>query len=235
MDLNNDIFDNENSDEALNKIVNFILRNILWFLIFAVFFGIGSYLIVKNFVPKEYVSTIKLYTSVDYKETDISSINSELTYTKSIVNTYIGILNSNDYFEKISNMLNNQYSQDDLAKAISFTAVKDTSLITVAVITNSAEDSYAIANCVSNSVADTIYSIDEHSIIKIVESPRKATVYNSISLVLIGIAGALLGLIFCFIILYIKNLLSIKIKSDEDLKNKYREIPILSEIPHFNK
>lgn len=218
--------------ESIKPIFEFLLRNLIWIIIFAILFGSCAFLLVKKTVEPKYDSQLKLAVSMDYITEDMASINTELSYTKSIIETYRIILLSNDYFDTICAYLDNEVPRNVVKNAVSISVIDDTSILQIAVQTESAEVSYAVANAIAHTANDAVTAIDSHAIIKVVETPEPADSASTPRLLTYTALGVMLGIMFGVVICVIREMFIAKIHSESELKAKYN-ISILSSIPDF--
>ncbi|MEG2081452.1 MAG: Wzz/FepE/Etk N-terminal domain-containing protein [Oscillospiraceae bacterium] len=220
--------------KSLKPIISFFTKNVIWILLSCIICGVGAFAIAKYAIPKQYVSAVKIYASVDNPEhdKDIASANSELTYTKGVIETYTNILNSADYYKTVSAYLGNKASAGEIAKSVTFSPINNTNLFKVIVKTRSSEASYYIADAVSKTAFETIKSIDTQAVLRTVDSPAMANSPSSPNIMLYTLLGIILGGLVGTSICFIYAAFDIKIRSSNDIQAKY-DIPILAEIPNF--
>lgn len=218
--------------ESIKPIFEFLLRNLIWIIIFAILFGSCAFALVKKTVDPKYDSQLKLAVSMDYIAEDMASVNTELSYTKSIIETYRIILLSNDYFDAICAYLDNEVSRNVVKSAVSVSVIDDTSILQIAVQTESAQVSYAVANAIAHTANDAVTAIDSHAIIKVVETPEFAGASSTPRMFTYIALGVLLGIMLGIAVCIIREMFIAKVHSESELKAKYN-ISILSSIPDF--
>lgn len=230
--------ENENSsvvtEENIKTVLHFIMRHTVLIAVSAILICLLSYIFCTQFYPKTYTSSVKMYASVDYATADAASANTEFTYSKSVIETYVNILRSSDYYDDISNQLNNEVTSADISNCITISAIDDTSLFYVHIETGSPELSYKIATAVSETASNYIKNIDEHSIINIVDDAYLPSKPSSPNVPLFAVLGFLAGGFIGLVIALIHDLYDIRIKSEDELRKRY-SIPILSAIPNFSR
>lgn len=219
--------------DFLSKIFKFLFKNIIWIIIAAIVFGVAAFGLTKKFVSEKFISQLKLYASADYLTEDIASANTEFTYTKSIVETYKAILQTNDYFDKVCANVDGA-KRSDVVNAVGISVIEDTNLLKITVTTNSPDMSLAISNAIAASSGQYIKDIDENAIIKVVETPEKATAPSSPNIILYTLIGVLIGVVFGIAVGLLIEIADTKIRSEAQLKEKYN-LPILSSIPKFTQ
>lgn len=216
--------------------LRFVLKNSIWIIVGAIVCGIAANMLVKRFVPKKYVSTVKFYASVNYSVTDISGINTQYTYTKSAVESYTEILKSNDYYDKVVGLCgNDDITRNFLLSSVSVTTLNDTNIMYITVTSPSPEISYNIAKTISDTAGDAITATDEYAIIRVIETPEEAKAPTGSAYLSYTAIGAVFGALIVVAAAIIKDAMNTKILSQERLKQRYPNIPVLAEIPEFGK
>lgn len=225
--------DEEFSLDLLNKIFKFFIKNIIWILIIAVIFGGAAFALTKKLVPQKYISQLKLYASVNYLSEDIASVNTELTYAKSVVETYNAILMTNDYFDIVCENVGG-IKRADVINSVAISVIKDTNLLRLTVTTNSPDLSLAIADAIAKTSGRFISNIDDNAIIKLVETPEKPLSPSAPNILLYTLFGAFIGTVLGVAVGLLREISYTKVRSEIQLKEKYG-LPILSSIPQFTK
>ena len=219
--------------DFLNEVLKFCLKNIIWILIISMVCGGAAFGLTKKFVPEKFVSQLKLYASANYLTEDIASANTEFTYTKSIVETYNAVLQTNDYFDIVSKDIEG-VSRADVINSVGMSVIEDTNLLKITITTDSADLSLKIADAIAKTAGQFIGDIDENAIIKVVETPEKATKASAPNILLYTLIGALVGAFIGIAIGLLREITDTKLRSEDQLKERY-DFPILSSIPEFTQ
>ena len=191
-----------------------------------------AFIITKFFITPMYTTSVKLYVdSSSPKETN--NIN-ELNYAQKVVNTYIEMLNTVDFYTKISNQSNIDMPSNEIKKSISFEVLNNTEIFSITTKTDSPIKSKVLADTASSVAIETIEGLKQSSKLNIVSSAPLPTSPSSPNLTKNCAIGFIVGLVLSCVIVLLKDLFNIKIKNEEDLENNY-DIPILGVIPYFDQ
>lgn len=213
------------------------IQIIIIILIFVLIGGIYSY----KFVTPEYKSatTLVLATSndkkSDKKESSSDAITqTDLTLNSNLVSTYSELIKSKTILRKVLNNLDlNSIDENELRNDISVTAVDDTEIIEIAVVSKSPSYAARIANEIaevfSDKVAD-IYNIDN---VQVVDKAEKSDVPYNINHLRDIVIFALIGFIVACVKVLISNLLDNTIKTEQDIE-KATDLLVLAEVPNFD-
>lgn len=219
---------------SLNKIFGLIRKNIWIILIFA-FVGLtAAFLYTKMFIKPVYIASVKMYAYEEDANKNNAARLTELNYNQRIVNTYIEMLDTVDFYNSVKNDSNLNCSAEQLRNMIDFQVMNETEIFKIEVSADSPELAKLIADTTSPVAISTIKSIQESATIKQVEGatfPSSASDYN---IKTNCIAGFMIGVVLAIIIVFLKDVLDIKVKSEEDLFERYT-LPILSVIPNFEE
>lgn len=226
--------DNEKEIEISLKDILRVIRRSLWIIVVtAIVSGILAFGYSKLFIQKTYTSTMKLYVETENSGT-ISSYNdlSSHNYAKDLVNTYIEMLDTHSFYEKVSASLSNKYTAAQLSSMMTYDNSSETEIFTLSVVANSPTEAKVIADSVAGVAPAVISNLKDNANLKIVDEatiPSAPTSPNVGKNTLIAfLAGTVLALAYIFI----KEFLDAKIKYDPNI-TEYDDIPILAAIPDF--
>lgn len=166
--------------------------------------------------------------SLGSSKLDITS--SEISASKSLVDSYIVILKSRNTLEEVISKAHLDYSYEELLKMVSASSVNNTEIFQIEVTSTDPNEAKVIANMIATTLPNKIAAIIEGSSVRIVDSavtPQKKFAPNNTKNVLIG--GMIGGVIACGIYV-VKFLLDDEIHSEEDLTETFN-IPLLASIP----
>ena len=98
----------------------------LWLMIAcAIVFGSIAFAFSSLVIPKTYSSTVKLYVKTNNMEGGYQAL-SAFNFAANKVNTYIEMLDTNKFRDKLSDNLDNKYTSGQLEKMINFSRSDDT-------------------------------------------------------------------------------------------------------------
>lgn len=220
------------SQFSIIDIINMMLT--FWWLIaiLAILGGGGTYAYSKLTSVPQYESSGTLYIDTQ-KESKTDDVNaSGLQSAITLLPTYIEVLRSEPFLETVSDGVDNKYSASSILDMASFTAVEETNLITVSVSAADPHDAYLVARSIISNAPARIAQIFEGGSVKVIEYPKEATSAASDNAFRLGIIGFIAGAAIAMLIIFLINLFDTRVKSSEELTNRYG-LPILGEIPNL--
>lgn len=216
----------------LKKILFLLKKNLVLIISLSLAFLISAFIFTKLFITPMYTTSVKLY--VDSSNSNGTTNINELNYAQKVVNTYIEMINTNDFYKKVNSRANTNMSLSEIKKSISFAVVNNTEIFSITAKTDSPTKSKLLADTASIVAIETIAELKQSSKINVVSSAPLPTSPSSPNIKLNCAIGFFIGLFLSFIISLLKDSLNVKIKNEEDLENNY-DIPILGVIPYFEQ
>ena len=150
-----------NIDENVRKILVSLLRKWKVIVAFALVGALLGFFYTANFTKLTYTSTVEFlayavdtkseikgsYTNPDDTRT---SNTSKMNYTTMMLNTYIEIMNTNEFAstvaQELNNRINSSYTGTNIKNAMTVEAVEGTAMFLITVTTESNDLSYEIAH-----------------------------------------------------------------------------------------
>ena len=211
-----------------------VLWNRIWaIIIVAVIGGAAAFCYAKFAITPQYQSSVMMYVNNRGVggTTTYQISTTELTAAKSLVNTYLVVLNSRTCLNEVSEKSGTGYSYRTLSGMIDATAVNDTEIFRITVTSTSAEEAQLIANTIADVLPSKISDIVEGSSVKVVDYapllPNKTYPSNAKFTLLGLLAGAVLSIAVIFVLQLMDDL----IHNEEYLTNTFEGIPVLAAIP----
>ncbi|MFR5876798.1 MAG: YveK family protein [Eubacterium sp.] len=241
-----------NIDANLQKMLFALIRRWKLLIIALLIGGLLGYIYTANFTTLTYTSTVEfLAYAVDSQQelddsTNTSSSNAEavrtsntskMNYAMKMLNTYIEIMNTNEFHTKVAEDLNKRinanYTPSTIRGSISIELISDTAMFKISVTTTSADLSYEIAHQLEASVPEMMKETNNGLVLASVQDKAiKAASAGSLGYPKKIAIGAAAGLLLAAIYVILRNLLDIRVKTGEELIEKYN-IPVLGSIPNF--
>ena len=215
---------------TLKDILTILLKKI-WIILLVSVLCMALFFSFSNFLMSpSYTTTAKML--VNQKETgnNASANLNQINYNERIVGTYVEILQTNNFLEKVSEKINQTYTSSELRSMISISAVNSTQIFQISVRNTNPSHAFTIANAIVELVPEHIMNIYPADSVGVVESPVLPSSPSSPNVKLYTILGFFVGFLITFIIIILMELLDTRLKSEEDLTNNF-EIPILGSIP----
>lgn len=186
------------------------------------------------FITPKYKASAMLYVnnnsvSVAGASFDLSDINA----AKSLVSTYMVILNSRNVLEDVIEKSGVDYTYNELSNMITAAPVDDTEVFEVVVTSTNPKEAEKIANCICSVLPQKIASIVESSSVRIVDSAVLPEKKSSPNVTMYAIRGMFIGFVLSCIVVIVLKLRDNSISSDDYLINNYK-YPVLAVIPDFN-
>jgi capsular polysaccharide biosynthesis protein len=133
----------------------------------------------------------------------------------------------------MNDRLNASYTSTTVKNAISIQGIEDTAMFKVTVTTSSADLSYEIAHQLETTVPEMMEETNNGLVIATVQDkPIKASAAGSLGYPKKCAIGAIIGLVIAAAYIILRNLIDVRIRSSEELIEKYN-IPVLGSIPSF--
>ena len=199
-------------------------KNIVFITVTVLVFSLLAYFVTTLFITKHYTSKASLY--VDTKVSEDPNYNAAYslnmqTYAQRLVFTYIRMLDTDQFYEAVSENLMGRYTPAELSKMISFN------------VSDSPTESKLIGDVVCELAPKRISSLKSNAELKVCDPaqvPERPSSPNTTKNVLIAFA---IGLILSVAISFIRYFMDKKIKYDEEMTEIFG-IPILATIPNFD-
>lgn len=222
----------------LFQVVNILWQKALIIILAATIFGAASFAGTFFFISPKYKATTSMYvnnSSFSFGATSFSITSSELSASNTLVSTYIYILESRTTLEEVISEAGLSYTYEDLEKMIDARAVSDTAAFDVTVESENPVEAELVANTIAKILPDRIAEIVDGSSVRIVDYAIIPAHRSSPSYIKNTLIGALIGGILCSAVVLAMFVTSEKrnvdIRSVDDLKDMYPDIPVLALIP----
>ena len=222
----------------LFQVVNILWQKALIIILAATIFGAASFAGTFFFISPKYKATTSMYvnnSSFSFGATSFSITSSELSASNTLVSTYIYILESRTTLEEVISEAGLSYTYEDLEKMIDARAVSDTAAFDVTVESENPVEAELVANTIAKILPDRIAEIVDGSAVRIVDYAIIPAHRSSPSYIKNTLIGAVIGGILCSAVVLAMFVTSEKrnddIRSVDDLKDMYPDIPVLALIP----
>ncbi len=230
----------ENNHEEYEVSLNDILKTLrrgLWIIIAATFvFGILAFGYSKLFIAKQYTTNVKLYVeTLNRSDSSYGSLN-DYNYATKLVDTYVKMLTTNNFYEKLSENLDSRYTPLELSKMVNFVSDDEiqTEVFNAFVTATSPTEAKVIADSVADTAPSIISALDDNTELKIVDNAVIPTAPSSPNVTRNTLLAAIAGFVLALIFVFVREALDNKIKYSADVTN-ISGIPVLSAIPDFGE
>ena len=184
-------------------------------------------------IKPQYQAQISLYVN----NTNAGQINgissSDLATSQRLVQTYITILKSDTVLDAVSAQLGLNVSAGQLRGMITTDNPEGTEVFTVRVTDYNAARARDIANAIADVAPGVITDIVEGSSTKVIDRAKTPGAPCAPNSTRNGMIGGIIGAMVVCLLIVLRTLLDVRIKSEEDLA-KICSAPVLGNIPDFN-
>ena len=176
----------------------------------------------------------KSYTTIILSGSDSQITQSELSLSKSLVDTYAEIVKSRRVLEQVIEELNLDTTYEKLSNKISVTSVNNTEIIKIIVTDTDPTEAKNIANVTANYFTKEVVDLYKVNNVNVLDEANTTNIPYNINvakqIIIYLFIGFIIGAGVLFIIFYFDR----TIKSAEQVEQKIK-LPILGIVEEFNK
>ncbi len=193
-----------------------------------VFFLVSNFLIT----PK-YQAEAMMYIN-NNRTAEAESINSsDVSASKSLVDTCIAIINTRAVYEDVKKQTHTDYSYAELKSMVTASSVNSTELLKITVESEDPIEAAKLANAYITVSARTMMQTVIGSNTKIVDEATIPTGQASPNVKKNTAVGFLLGMIAAMGVVVLIELMNTVIRSEKELNEAVKDVPVLGVIPDF--
>lgn len=189
------------------------------------------------FVAPTYSSSAMMYvnnSTISVGSTSVSISGSDLTTSRSLVETYLVILNTRETLEEVIDEAGVDYTYEQLSGMVSAEAVSDTEVFRVTVTSTDPVEAAKIANTIVEVLPLRIKSIVDGSSAVRVDAAVVNMTPVAPSVLKNTAMGALVGFVLVCGVFVVMFLMDTEIHSESYLLSNYPNIPLLAVVPNIN-
>lgn len=223
----------KNNLRRLNSVLK--KNSIIVIMIIFLFLACGYFYSYYMVVPK-YKSTSTILLASNTLNKDSSTVTqTEVTLNKNLISTYGKILKSDNILRQVINNLNLDITKDELYKNIHIEEVKDTQILQIGVINESATEAQKIAQELNNVFIEEIKEIYKMDNINIVDNASYEVEPYNINHIRDIFIFLCAGIAFSSLIISIIFFFDTTIKIEQDIE-EFSELNVIGTVPkHKNK
>ncbi|WP_204206202.1 Wzz/FepE/Etk N-terminal domain-containing protein [Mammaliicoccus sciuri] len=216
----------------LSRLFTILKKNMKYLIILPIVFLALSMVITFVFMTPKYSSSTQVL--VNQKETDNQMMAQQVQSNLQLVNTYSEIIKSPRILDKVSKNLKGKYSSNEISGMLTVSNQAESQILNIAVENESREAASKVANEIAKVFSkdvSKIMNVDNVSILS-----KADTEGNQISPqpLVNSVVGIFLGLIVALIIIFLKEMLDKRIKTEEDV-TEILDLHVLGTIQDFSK
>lgn len=194
----------------------------------AVFFIVSNFLIT----PK-YQAEALMYIN-NNRTAEAESINSsDLSASKSLVDTCIAIINTRAVYNDVKKQTHTEYSYGQLKSMVSASSVNGTELLKITVESEDPIEAARLANAYMSVASRTMMETVMGSNTKPVDEAAIPTSPSSPNVNKNTAIGFMLGMIAAMGVVVLLELMNTVIRSEKELNEAVKDVPVLGVIPDF--
>lgn len=247
--------DNEELTISIQDIISILLSKIKFILLITALFTVGAFCIAEFVLPVKYTSNIRIYVKNSDSSTTANGQaainNNDLIAAKSLVETYIVILDDNSVYEQVSDKLLGDYEISDLEKyftiqkddegkdyisseeirnLVTMSAVNQTEVLQISCTSQVPQISADICTYISDIAPALIKRVTQAGSVETISPAQVPTKPSAPNKKMVTLVGCMLGLVISIAIVFIMHFADNAVKSGEDVKARFG-VPVLAEIP----
>lgn len=233
----------ENMNSDIQRVLLLVMKKWKILFIFSVISLLLAFFYTANFVTLKYTSTVTFLAYVQDEEKDPEVVNgsvyatsntSKMNYAIKMVDTYIALLQTNNFYSSVNQALNNKYGSNYIKNVTSYSTVDETAIFSAKVTTTDPAVSQLIAETLVDQVPKLINEANDGLVTaRVVDAPIKASSSIQPNYLRNCIIGLFIGIVLAVAIILLNDILNIKIGSEDELAEKY-DIPVLGAVPSFD-
>ena len=225
------IINNEETID-LRRIFKAILRKLWAVALAAVVFAAATFLGTFYLVKPQYRASALFYVNSD--TLSVGSINvGSLSAAKSLVDSYIVILKSRESLNAVIDYAELDYTYGQLNGMVSASAVNNTEIFRVNVVSNNPAEAEKIANAIAYILPKRISGIIEGTTAKIVDYAVAPSAPFAPNYTKNTLMGALAGILISLAFIVITDITDITIRTGDDF-SQITSLPVLAAIPDMS-
>ncbi len=217
----------------LRKLIGILLHR-WWIIVVAFVLSALLAFIVSYFVIEPVYSakaTLYVYNR-DQRDSNITT--SDISVSKTLVNTYIIILKSDAVLENVAREVNYGYSAAQIREMISANAINNTEVFELVVNNTNPKHAEVIANTIIEVGSSEIIRVVQAGKVEVIDYASLPTKPSSPNIRNNTVIGAVLGVMLAIGGVLLFEMLDTRIKNEEDLTTNYK-YPIIGVIPFISE
>lgn len=221
---------------------NFHLEKIFWILkvklkyilLVSILFALLAGVYANYTRTSTYLAQISfyVYSNPDYiTDSNININGSDLSQARNLVPSYMQILRSQTFLNKLQEETGLPYSAEYIRSNISASSIEDTAVFVVSVFNPNPTDAMNIANAIGNLAPNEVTRIVKSGGIEVLDQAELPTVpYQSTSVIKLILFGGLGGFALSVFLFLLRGLLDTTVRKKHEIKDIFT-IPILGDVP----
>lgn len=228
---------NKEMEIDLKKIFAMLRQKAIYIILTAVIGAVVSGCVTNFFITPQYTATIKMHAwsnSDNLLGNNSSITSSEYQASEMLVNTYLVVVTSDTYLEKVAKEIGGGITAKQIKGMMSCSPIEDTIAFKISITCPDAKKATEIVNVIADTCPDEIVRVVKVGGVEVIDyarydesnppSPSSPSMKKNI------LIGFIVGFALSFLVFFIKDLYDTSINSEEDLARDFN-IPILGTVP----
>lgn len=227
--------DNKEIEIDLRKIFSMLKKKLVFIVMISLIGAILAGCVTNFFIEPKYTANVKLhvYSSSDSRLGASSSISSsEFDASQKLVNTYLVVVTSHTFLEKVADEYGNSITVSEIKSMMSCGQIDDTLAFRVNITSTDPQKAMDIANIIADECPDEIVRVLKAGGVEVIDYAILPTSPSSPDLKKNVMIGFIAAFAVSFVVFLIKELFDTSINDEKDLEKEF-DIPILGTIPRL--
>lgn len=224
---------NEEIEIDLRSVFLSMWQKVWWVVATSVAGAVAAFVVTLLLITPQYESSAMFYVnnnSISVGGTSVSISSGDLVTSRSLVESYIVILNTRESMDAVMDYSGVERSYKELSKMISAKAVNETEIFEVVVTSPDPVEAEKIASGIAYILPKRISSIIEGTSAKIVDAAVLPVRPSSPSYTKNTILGFLAGMLLSMGVIALQTIFDVTIRTEEDIA-QVCDYPILASVP----
>lgn len=208
-----------------------VRRRIAWVLIIGIIASVATALLCNFLIVPKYSSTAKLYVNTTQEQSALLT-QSDLTVAKSLVATYIVVIESDAVLERVADEAGVPYTAEEIRDNIKASSISGTEAFSVTVSDPDSKVAKKLADAIVKIAPDEILRVVEAGSVKIIDSPKEAVEPDSTGIALYTAIAFIFGVVVSFVAFFLSEVMDVTVYTEEDLTRQF-DYAIIGTIPNI--
>ena len=217
------------------RLINEVLKK-SWLVGLAAIVGaVLTFLISAYLITPKYESSAMFYvnnTNFSLGDTAVSITSADITASKSLVESYIVILDTRDTLIEVIDQSNVNRDYEELREMLTAEAVNETEIFKVTVTSENREEALKIATAISQILPKRIGNIIEGTSAQRVETAVLPSEPSSPNIMTNTLLGFLFGFVLAVAVIILRELFDVTVRTEEDVAISCKH-PVLASVPNM--
>lgn len=227
--------ENREIEIDLKKIFTMLKKRLIFIVLVGLIGATISGCVTNFFITPQYTTNVKLYVSSNTDNllgSGGSISQNELDASTRLVNTYLVVVRSDNFLEKVADRLGDGTTASSIKSMISCSQIDETLAFQVNVTSSNPQRAADVANAIAETCPSEIVRVLKVGGVEVIDYAKVPTSPSSPNLKKNVLIGLIAGLALSFVFFFIKEMFDTRIITSKDLEKDF-SIPVLGSIPRL--